>query len=57
MTAPGLLTADEIDRVRRPFRGASLLPGRAYHEDRFFEFERREWFRRDWMMVGRTAQL
>jgi glycine betaine catabolism A len=57
MTGPGLLTRDEIDRVRRPFRGASLLPGRAYHEERFFDFERREWFRRDWMMVGRTAQV
>jgi Rieske 2Fe-2S family protein len=57
MTGPGLLTAQEINRVRRPYRAASLLPGRAYHDERFFEFERREWFRRDWMMVGRTSQV
>jgi Rieske 2Fe-2S family protein len=57
MTGPGLLTSDEIERVRRPYRAASLLPGRAYHDERFFEFERREWFRRDWIIVGRTAQL
>jgi len=57
MTGPGLLTTEEIERVRRPYRAASLLPGRAYHDERFFEFERREWFRRDWMMVGRTAQI
>jgi phenylpropionate dioxygenase-like ring-hydroxylating dioxygenase large terminal subunit len=57
MTGPGLLTSEEIERVRRPYRAASLLPGRAYHDERFFEFERREWFRRDWIMVGRTAQL
>jgi len=57
MTGPGLLTTQEIERVRRPYRAASLLPGRAYHDERFFDFERREWFRRDWMMVGRTAQI
>src|SRR4029077_2890994 len=53
----GLLTAAEIDSVRRPFRAASLLPGRAYHDERFFEFERRAWFRRDWVMVGRAEEV
>ena len=57
MTDPGLLTSEEIERVRRPYRAASLLPGRAYHDERFFTFERREWFRRDWIIVGRTAQV
>jgi glycine betaine catabolism A len=57
MTGPGLLSPDEIARVRRPFRAASLLPGRAYHDERFFDFERREWLRRDWIMVGRSSQV
>jgi phenylpropionate dioxygenase-like ring-hydroxylating dioxygenase large terminal subunit len=54
---PDLLTSEEIDRVRRPYRAASLLPGRAYHDERFLEFERREWFRRDWIVVGRAETI
>ena len=55
MTAPSVspLTQAEIDSVRRPYRAASLLPGRAYHDEAIHAFERREWFRRDWLMVGR----
>ena len=29
---PGILTPDELAAVRRPYRRASLLPGRAYHD-------------------------
>ena len=47
------LTEEEIASVRQPYRAASLLPGRAYHDDAIHEFERKEWFRRDWMVVGR----
>ena len=47
------LTADEIAAVRKPYRAASLLPGRAYHDPQIHEFERQEWFRRDWIVVGR----
>src|SRR4029453_12582861 len=36
-----------------PYRAASLLPGRAYHDPAIHEFERKEWFRRDWIVVGR----
>lgn len=50
----GPLTADELDAVRRPYRAASLLPGRAYHDEDIHDFERRSWFRRDWMCVGRV---
>jgi Rieske 2Fe-2S family protein len=32
-----------------------LLPGRAYHDPAIHEFERSEWFRRDWVIVGRGA--
>jgi Phenylpropionate dioxygenase and related ring-hydroxylating dioxygenases, large terminal subunit len=53
MTAPSPLTPDEIAAVRRPYRAASLLPGRAYHDVAIHEFERAEWFRRDWVIVGR----
>jgi len=52
-----LLTPEEIASVRRPFRAARLLPGKAYHDARFFEFERREWFGRDWIMVGREEDV
>lgn len=47
------LTQEEIDAVRKPYRAASLLPGRAYHDPAIHDFERREWFRREWMVVGR----
>jgi Rieske 2Fe-2S family protein len=47
------LTPEEIAAVRKPYRAASLLPGRAYHDPAIHEFERREWFRRDWVTVGR----
>ena len=53
MTTRQLLTPDEIAAVRRPYRAASLLPGRAYHDPAIHEFERTEWFRRDWLIVGR----
>ena len=49
----GPLTAEEIAAVRKPYRAASLLPGRAYHEPAIHDFEREVWFRRDWMIVGR----
>ena len=54
MTAPASpLTQEEIDAIRQPYRAASLLPGRAYHDPAIHDFERNEWFRRDWIVVGR----
>jgi Rieske 2Fe-2S family protein len=52
--ATGPLTSDEIAAVRRPYRAASLLPGRAYHDRAIFDFEREQWFGRDWVAVGRV---
>jgi len=49
------LTPDEIAAVRRPYRAASLLPGRAYHDASIHAFEREEWFRHDWLIVGSDA--
>ena len=53
--APSPLTPEEIAAVRRPYRAASLLPGRAYHDPAIHDFEREQWFRRDWLIVGREA--
>ncbi len=53
MSASFPLTPDEIAAVRKPYRAASLLPGRAYHDAAIHDFERTEWFRRDWVVVGR----
>ncbi|HLY13347.1 MAG TPA: Rieske (2Fe-2S) protein, partial [Candidatus Limnocylindrales bacterium] len=43
----------EIEAVRRPFRAASLLPARAYHDPAVWALERDSWFSRDWICVGR----
>src|SRR6185436_11353153 len=50
----GLLTDAELDAVRKPYRAASLLPGRAYHDQAVHNLEREQWFRRDWVCVGRV---
>jgi Rieske 2Fe-2S family protein len=52
-----MLTPEELAAVRRPYRGASLLPGRAYQDETFLEFERERWFRRDWLLVGREEDV
>lgn len=54
--SPSPFTPEEIEAVRRPFRGARLLPGRAYHDPAILDFEAREWFFRDWMCVGRAEE-
>jgi Rieske 2Fe-2S family protein len=54
-TVSSPLTPEEIAAVRKPYRAASLLPGRAYHEQAIHDFERERWFRRDWVVVGREA--
>jgi len=50
-------TAAEIAAVRRPFRSATLLPGRAYHDEAIWAFAREQWFFRDWVAVGRAEEL
>ncbi|HET7704012.1 MAG TPA: aromatic ring-hydroxylating dioxygenase subunit alpha [Candidatus Limnocylindrales bacterium] len=51
-----ILTAAELDSIRRPYRGARLLPGRAYHDQAIFEWEREHVLRRDWVIVGREDE-
>jgi glycine betaine catabolism A len=53
---PSPLTADELAAVRRPFREATLLPARAYHDPDIWSFEREQWFYRDWICVGREEE-
>ena len=52
-----LFTPQEIAAVRRPFRAASLLPARAYHEPTVWDFEREQWFFTDWVCVGREEDV
>src|SRR5512143_2064227 len=52
----GILTADELDSIRRPYRGARLLPRRAYHDAAILDWEREHILRRDWVIVGRVDE-
>ena len=52
-----LLTADELASIRREYRGASLLPKRAYHDRAVFDWERANIIRRDWVMVAREEEV
>ena len=56
MPDTSILTAAELDSIRRPYRGARLLPGRAYQEASIFEWEREHVLRRDWVIVGRVDE-
>ncbi len=55
--ATPLLTDDELASIRREYRGASLLPKRAYHDPAFFDWERANLLRRDWIMVAREEEV
>jgi Rieske 2Fe-2S family protein len=51
-----ILTAEELASIRRPYRAARLLPGRAYHDAVIHEWEREQFLRRDWVVVGRESE-
>jgi glycine betaine catabolism A len=51
------ITPAELASVRRDHRAASLLPKRVYHDPAFLEWERAHILRRDWVMVGREADI
>jgi Rieske 2Fe-2S family protein len=51
-----ILTAEELASIRRPFRGARLLPGRAYHDQAIHDWEREQFLRHDWVIVGRESE-
>jgi glycine betaine catabolism A len=50
-----ILTAAELASIRRPYRGARLLPGRAYHDPAIHDWERERFLRHEWVVVGRQA--
>ncbi len=54
---PAPFTPQEIARVRAPFRKATLLPGRAYHDEAVYAWEQEEIFLRDWIAVGRAEEI
>jgi Rieske 2Fe-2S family protein len=51
------LTPAEIAAIRAPFRRATLLPARAYHDQAIHDWEVEHVFFRDWMAVGRAEEL
>jgi Rieske 2Fe-2S family protein len=51
-----ILTAEELASIRRPYRGARLLPGRAYHDQAIHDWEREHFLRQDWVIVGRESE-
>jgi Rieske 2Fe-2S family protein len=53
-TGSALLTAAEIAAVRRPYRSATQLPPRVFHDPAIFAFEQQRWFAREWLCVGRV---
>jgi Rieske 2Fe-2S family protein len=54
---PAPVAREELDRIRAPFRQATLLPAKAYHDDAVHDWEREEIFFRDWIAVGRAEEL
>ena len=51
-----ILTAEELSRIRRDYRSATLLPKRAYQDPQIHDWERRQLLRRDWIPVGRAEE-
>jgi glycine betaine catabolism A len=56
MSDTTILTPDELASIRRPYRGARLLPGRAYHDGAIYDWERERFLRHDWVIVGRESE-
>ena len=54
---PAPFTRDELAAIRRPFRGATLLPARAYHDPEVYAWEVEHVFFRDWIVVGREEEV
>jgi glycine betaine catabolism A len=51
-----ILTATELDSIRRPYRGARLLPRKAYHDEAILDWERANILSRDWVIIGRADE-
>jgi glycine betaine catabolism A len=57
MTGAAILTADELDRIRREYRGATLLPARCDHDEAVLDWERERIVRTDWVMAARVEDV
>ena len=51
------LTPDELAAIRKPFRSATLLPGRVFHDPAVLAWEVEHFFARDWLVVGRAEEV
>ncbi len=47
------VSAEEVEATRQPTERARTLPGRVYHDPAIFAWEHGQWFRREWLFVGR----
>ena len=56
-TLPGQISAEEVAGVRQPVDRARMLPPRVFHDPDVFEFERRSWFARTWLCIGREEDV
>lgn len=56
LRTPAPFAPEEIARVRAPFRTATLLPARAYHDEAVYAWEQEEIFLRDWIAVVRVGR-
>jgi Rieske 2Fe-2S family protein len=54
---PAPVSPEELAGIRAPFRGATLLPARAYHDAAIYDWELDEIFLRDWIAVARAEEL
>ncbi len=50
------LTPDELAAIRKPFRAASLLPGRVFQDPAVLAWEVEHFFAKDWLVVGRAEE-
>jgi phenylpropionate dioxygenase-like ring-hydroxylating dioxygenase large terminal subunit len=55
--APTPITPEEIAAIRAPFRKATLLPARAYHDESIHAWETEHIFLRDWIAVARAEEV
>ncbi len=51
------VSADEVQPTRVPTEQAHTLPGRVYHDPAIHEWEVDQWFRHDWLLIGREGDV
>ncbi len=51
------VSAREVAHVRKPLRGASLLPPAVYHDPKILAYEQEAWFADGWVCVGREEDI